>query len=206
MNEPNPALWKPSPELLAAYADGELDARDDAALLRARIEAWVAANPAAQAELAADRRLKNLWDRTTPPLPPNEVWLAAMNRLERLPTPKPARRVPAAVWFVSTGAAAACLLWAILLASSFWKAPAVAPEVFVVAGESDVEILHVDGDAVESLVVGLLPFRSVFELADLGEIEIMSLTGAPRDNMKPVVVSEGPSRPLIWARAEWEEE
>jgi len=37
MNAANPSPWKPSQELLAAFADGELDGRGELAELRARI-------------------------------------------------------------------------------------------------------------------------------------------------------------------------
>jgi hypothetical protein len=114
---------------------------------------------------------------------------------------------------VGAGAAAACLLWAFLLASNYWKpATAASPEVFVVAGEDDIEILHVEGDAIDSLIVGLASFQGALELADLGDVLVMSVTCAPRDNMKPVIDSDGPNRPVIWARVnlderfEWEEE
>jgi len=37
MNAANPPPWKPSQELLAAFADGELDGRGELAELRARL-------------------------------------------------------------------------------------------------------------------------------------------------------------------------
>jgi hypothetical protein len=213
MNAANTPPWKPSQELLAAFADGELEGRGDSEELRARIEAWLVANPEAQADLAANRRLKALCDRTAPPMPSNEAWRETLNRVEQPPPPQIVRRRPTAALLVGAGAAAACLLWAFLLASNFWKrAPSPLPEAFVVAGEDDIEILHVEGDALDGLVVGLGSFQGALELADQGDVFVLSVTCAPRDNMKPVIDSDGPNRPVIWARAnlderfEWEEE
>jgi hypothetical protein len=202
MSDTTPSHWKPSPELLAAYADGELEARDDPDGLRARIEAWLAAHPEAQAELTANQRLKALWDRTAPPTLSSEAWNEVVKRVERLSAPKPEGRRPSAAWLIGAGVAAACLLGAIL-AGSYWKAPpAAAPEVFAVVGEDDIEITHIDGDAIDSLVVGALAFRGLLELADAGEIFVMSVEPAPRDAMKPVIDKE---RPIVWARIDWGE-
>jgi hypothetical protein len=201
MNDATSPNWKPSPELLAAFADGELDARDDADGLCARIEAWLAANPAAQADLAANRRLKALWDRGAPPAPPAEAWDQVMKRLAHAPAP--ARRGRSAGFWVGAATAAACVLWALMLANSYRKPPAPALEVFAVAGDNDVEILYVEGDSLDGLVVGFGPFRNVLELPDFGEIVVISVTPSPLDNTKPVFNSEGP--PLIWARFDWEE-
>ncbi len=198
MNDAPLPNWKPSPELLAAFGDGELDARDDAAELRARLEDWLAKNPLAQADLAANRRLKSLFDRAAPPAPSPETWREVMTRLEHMPAPAQ-RRAPSMAWLVGMGAAAACLLWAVLLAGSYWKTPTAAAEVFAVATDDDIEILHVEGNAIDSLVVGLQPLIGMLELADPGEVVIKSVTPDPRDNMVPVVHNEGPSRPMIWA-------
>src|SRR5262249_49863988 len=60
----------PSPkwnEILAGYADGEFEGRDDLALLKQRVEDWLAQHPEARAELSQLRQLKQLWRETTPP-------------------------------------------------------------------------------------------------------------------------------------------
>jgi len=198
--------WKPSPELLAAFADGELDGRDDAVELRARVEAWLDANPQAQSELAGNQRLKSLLDRTAPPSPTSETWRGILDRIENRPIVPSARRAPSAMWIFGAAAGAACLLWVILLAGSFVKPSATPIEVFVVATDADVEIVHVEGDAIDGLVVGRLPLHGVLELADPGEVTVMSVTPARRDNMMPTVHIEGPRRPMIWAKLEGEGE
>jgi hypothetical protein len=61
------------PELLAAYADGELDES-----MRAAVERWLAAHPEARAELEDQRELSpanaELWDRAEPPEPSAVAW------------------------------------------------------------------------------------------------------------------------------------
>src|SRR5436305_1016702 len=63
----------PRHELLAGYADGELGPAD-----RTTVEAWVAADPAALAELEAQQRLSrknaDLWQRLNPPVPSGAAW------------------------------------------------------------------------------------------------------------------------------------
>ena len=65
MNAPDRLPERRWPRLLAAYADGELDAAG-----RARVEAWLAANPDARADLEAQRRLGPrgpLWEASAAP-------------------------------------------------------------------------------------------------------------------------------------------
>lgn len=205
MSDADHSNWKPSPELLAAFADGELDARDDAAPVRAKLEAWLDKNPHAQAELLANTRLKKLFDRTRPAAPSSQAWRETLDRIHNHPVPPAARTSPSAAWFLGGAAAAACLLWAVLLAGSYWRA-APETEVFAVATDNDVEILHVEGDAIDGLVVGMLPLNGVLQMAEPGEVAVTSVTPARRDNMLPTVHIEGPRRPMIWAKLEGEGE
>ena len=69
MNPRHGSDWVPSPELLAAYFDGEFEGRDDLALLRQRLEDWLDRHPGARCELAEYHRLRHLWLETTPPEP-----------------------------------------------------------------------------------------------------------------------------------------
>jgi len=71
---PDPAdLPGPWPDVLAAYADGELDERG-----RAAVERWLAANPAARACVDAQRGLSpenwRLWRDAAPPRPGPAAW------------------------------------------------------------------------------------------------------------------------------------
>jgi len=74
--------WRPSPELLAAYFDGECEGRDDLSLLKQRIEDWLAAHPEAQMELASHRRLRHLWHQTAPIEPRPEKWASMFAQLQ----------------------------------------------------------------------------------------------------------------------------
>ena len=198
MSDKPDTTWKPTPELLAALADGELDAREDAAELRARIETWLAANPQGQAEVAAIGRLKSLLERTQPQSPTAETWREVLGRVESMQTTVPARRPSYANWLMGGVAVAACVLWAVLLAGSFRQKPEV-PEVFAVATDQDIEIIHIEGNAIGSLVVGALPLRGELELADAGDVTLVSLTPDRRDNMKPMT-PESTRVPMFWAK------
>jgi anti-sigma factor RsiW len=57
------------PELLAAYADGELAPAECR-----RVEDWLAAHPEARADVEAQRRLARLFDEAAPPAPADERW------------------------------------------------------------------------------------------------------------------------------------
>ena len=67
-NAPDP-LWKPDPQLLAAFFDGELEGRDDLADLRARLESWLEAHPHTADDAATQQQLQKLWLDTTPAEP-----------------------------------------------------------------------------------------------------------------------------------------
>jgi hypothetical protein len=76
MTAPDSPTPDPFPrELLAAYADGELDAEG-----RARVERWLADHPEALPELRAQRELSpanaGLWERAEPPEPTPGGWEA----------------------------------------------------------------------------------------------------------------------------------
>ncbi len=77
---------------------------------------------------------------------------------------------------------------------------------FPVASESEVVILHVDGADAGTLVVGELPLQGPLELVGPGEVTFSSVQPAQRDNMLPEVYANGPGRPIVWARAENEED
>jgi hypothetical protein len=109
----------PRPELLAAYADGELDpaARD-------RVERWLAAHPEAREQLWAQRALspanRPLWRRAEPPAPYEDDW-AEVNAAIRRGVSEPVRPVRSDAawrrlgWWVASGigsvAAAAAVVW-----------------------------------------------------------------------------------------------
>jgi hypothetical protein len=115
-----------SRELLAAYADGELDG--DA---RARVERWLTDNPDARGELNAQRALSpantGLWERAEPPQPPEGQWVRQLRAIEaRLGEPLAAPRGRAGIWAV-VGLAAAMGLAASVAWLAFGPAPPPPP-------------------------------------------------------------------------------
>jgi anti-sigma factor RsiW len=196
--------WAPSPKMLAAYLDGEFEGRDDLAGLRRRVENWLAVHPQARADLAAHRRLRQLWQATTPSEPGPLTWSGMMAQLETwkqgpgcvLPQPKTRKRWPVAMVL----SLAASILILVLIRTG----PMEDIDPFPVATEQEVVILHVDGSDTASLVVGQLPVQGPLELAGPGEVTLTSVQPAQGDNMVPEFGAEG--RPIIWVRAETEED
>jgi anti-sigma factor RsiW len=206
---PNPnCSWN---EILAAYADGELEGRDDLAVLKERVEDWLAQHPEAEAELEQLRQLKQAWQDTTPSPPAPHVWQRLLRELEQPLRPAPATTRSA--WRRSAAMATA-LAACVALALALWSAhrpdavpspqPALSADEapFAVAAAHEVEILDVDGADTHTLVVGELPVQGPLVLAAPGEITVTSVQPAARDNMVPEVNLQGPGRPMIWARAE----
>ncbi len=104
-------------ELLAAYADGELDADT-----RARVEHWLAEHPKALAELHAQREFSPanvpLWERAEPPEPSPAEWAAVRRgideELETAPTVHGRGRWWVAAWTLgalATAGIAATVAW-----------------------------------------------------------------------------------------------
>jgi len=201
----------PSPkwhEILAGYADGEFEGRDDLALLKQRVENWLVEHPEARAEQSRVRQLKQLWRDTTPPNPPPDVWLKMLAELEAVP-PRPANLRP---WRRRALGLATIAASFALLVSVWWmnRPIAVGPMAssneddlpFTVAAAHEVEIMNVEGADTHTLVVGELPVKGPLELAAPGEVTVTSVRPAARDNMMPEVQVQGPGRPMIWARLE----
>jgi hypothetical protein len=206
----------PTPEQFAAYADGELDGHPALERLRGRIEAWLARHPDAAAEVEAQRRLAQLWQDTTPVEPSEAAWGGVLERLGSLPRTPPAgpgRRGVGrlALWAGALLAASAAAVWLALALSSPGPGrpaappanpqpdpqeraakPQPAPEVlepFPVATADEVEILSIQGDDMETVLVGEPPVRGPLVMADPGEVELK--------RAKPQVrMGEGP--PMFW--------
>jgi hypothetical protein len=202
--------WAPSPELVAAYFDGEFEGRDDLAPLRQRLEDWLAANAEGRVQLGEYRHLHQVWSATTPADPGSAAWQKIQAHLEAcLAQPRPLsppagrRSLRRAAALLSTAAAG------VLLAALLVTNPAHAPEddsPFPVASEREVVILHVEGADTGTLVVGELPLQGALVLAGPGDMTLTSVQPAKGDNMIPEVNVEGPGRPIIWARAESEDD
>ena len=83
----------PTPEQLAAYADGELAWAD-----RAAVEAWLARDPAAAAEVESLRRFTQAWRDAAPSPPGPDAWSRVRSKIESgldaPPAPAADRRWP----------------------------------------------------------------------------------------------------------------
>ncbi len=182
----DPAVW------LSAYVDGELGDED-----RARVEAWLARDPRARAEVEAQRRLRGWCQRAAVPEPGGEAWDGVLARVEAALRPPAALRSGrgARRWVAGLSAAAAVLL-------ALWLArepadPRVAPdgpsdggptETLEVASDADIVIHHMDPDDAErgAVVVGGLPGAELldpkpgeqFQVAAPGDVFIICMDGS----------------------------
>lgn len=202
-------------ELLAAYADGELEGREELAQLRLQVETWLETHPEAHRELHEYRSLRELLEATPPPDQEEGVWeeMAHRLRVTRFRTEVPNR--PNQRWFVAglAGAVAAGLAWAMFSVPAHLENPQAKMtnarpgsannlEPFPVAGVGEVEILSVSGDSALALVVGELPLHGPMKLAGPGEVTVTSVQPAAHDNMLPVFRADG--NPMIWSRLDSE--
>ena len=207
----------PSPEQLAAYADGELDGRPEMEPLRRRIEAWLARHPEAAADLNAQRRLAQLWQATTPPEPSEAAWQDVLARLEPLPaTAERGRRGPGlrfAAWAVAALAATAAAVWLALALFPPGAGPEIARqrprdleqrkpplpatpaaepmEPFAVATADEVEILSIGGADTGTVAVGEMPLSGPMLLVQAGEVEVQ--------HVEPEVRTGANGSPMLWA-------
>jgi len=181
---------EPTPEQLAAYADGQLQGPD-----RDRVEGWLSHHGDAAGEVESYRRLAQLWETTSAPEPPPAAWNRTLDRIkERVPGKR--RSLFGLFWpgLGGLGAVAAVLL-AVLLARPFGPRlpvpdPANDPgeEVpFPVASPQDVTIISMDVGDIDFLVVGQPP------------MEILHLDLATHDDVKLVGRTDPEIRLEDWA-------
>ena len=186
------------PELLAAYADGELDA--DA---RAAVERWLADHPEARAELDAQREFSPangpLWESAEPPEPPPAAWAVVRGGIgDRLAgAGRPRGR---AVGWVAGGLAAAVAASAAWLAlapvtppetgdvtrAAVVPAPPPPPEdplagfaVLPMAGDDDVTLDRVPDTRAGWLPVGRHPLDGALALVAAEELEVEDADPSP---------------------------
>jgi len=186
-NPPDPP--GPWPDVLAAHADGELDAR-----AHATVERRLAADPVLRAELRAQVELSpanwRLWQRAEPPLPSEDAWAAVRDNiaagLTTPPTPavrrEPAWRRRTAVYFAG-GVAAAVAAFVIvpLLAPKQVVVPVPTPfvqndplaglAVLALAGEDDVDVHRTAGTGAGWLPVGG-PLPGALVLAGEADVDV----------------------------------
>lgn len=206
-------IRKPSPELFAAHAAGELEGDPALAPVKEQVERWLAEHPDDRLPGNEGRLLDDLWKETKPPEPDARAFAVILDCLQALPVPPETTRpfwARAVAWLGATAAA----VW---LAFFFWPKPPVAtidddgadsaPRViavvaFPVATSGEIEILSVEGSDTASLVIGQ-PVHGPIELLAPGEVTLTSVQPAARDNMLPRI-HQSHETPMIWARVESE--
>jgi len=195
---------RPFPELLAAYADGELDAAG-----RARVEAWLADHPEARVELENQRTLSRtnseLWHSSAPTSPGERSWSRLFVRVStalknRPVTPERAPRTPRFRYGAAILTTAAAALFAIGL---FREEPVpVVPSsdgddmALVMVEATDVDIQSIQDADTELLVVGQPPLIGQVVLASAGDIQLEKVT-KDTDGMMPAPMAGGPNVPML---------
>jgi anti-sigma factor RsiW len=172
--------FAPSPEQLAAFVDGNLDAD-----LHRRVEAWLAAHPEEAAEVAAHRQLARAWRDTTPAEPSPAAWDAVLARIQTGSAPVAtgpsgtSRRV--LPWGTVTAATAAAVLWAAFSLRDAGSPPPGEPpraeawEPLVLASPGDVEIMSVAAEDTDAVLVGDPPLKEALVLASSGDVTVQSV-------------------------------
>jgi hypothetical protein len=175
MNVPDRPTDRRWPPLLAAYADGELDAAG-----RARVEDWLAAHPDARADLDAQVRLGPrgpLWEASAAPDPGPAAWDAVLARVRReVDARGPSRpRRPWARGLMVALPAAAAVLAAVHLSRppAPPRPPAEAP--WPVTTADDVEILSIQEADAGMLVVGAPPLVGRLTLASAADVNLIGV-------------------------------
>jgi hypothetical protein len=197
---------RPFPELLAAYADGELDAAG-----RARVEAWLANHPEALAELENQRQLSNtnakLWQSTSPPSPGERSWSRLFVRVQtalanRPVTPEATRGTVRFRFGATVLAAAAAVLFAVGVFRPGDPNPVIPSpndddrSVLVMADSADIDIQSIQDADTELLVVGQPPLIGLVVLAAPGDIQLEKVS-KDTDGMMPSPMVAGAQVPML---------
>ena len=207
-------------ELLAAYADGELDEATCA-----RVEAWLADHPEAYTDLDDQRDFSptnhDLWVKSEPPMPSNQLWRQTYQLIEnRLICPvKAAQSRRRTVWYIAPALAMAGLAAGLLLFvvginqrlpnrvptdSSVSVAPFESDEdeVFRIATADDVEFIQLPEDASSLIVVGRHPMADTpLVLATTPDVDIYNLGPDDQGRMPFVDMIAGPNAAMVVAQS-----
>jgi hypothetical protein len=201
----------PSPQQLAAYADGELDP-----VSRTKVADWLARHPDAAAEIDAHLGIQETAQAVPPPEPGEAAWSALLKRIdERTQNIRAGKKQNAVLaaqrraWILrrlrDVTVAAAAILVAFLLmrnpnpGSSVTKGPSqTAPtrvvKVLPVASDDDVEIISMEAADRRMLPVGEPPLHLPFILAEPGDV-LVEKVEQDTDGMMPKNMNE----PTPWA-------
>jgi hypothetical protein len=208
---------EPTPEQLAAWADGELpwpEAR--------QIEAWLARHPDQARDAEGLRQLVRLYRDNAPSEPPAQVWQTALDQIESaLEAPRPPSRSPSRSWrlhlLLGLIGTAAAVLGAVLLARNLGPTPkppvepesiASAPEedeVFPVVSVSEIHIISVDTRDADRIALDQ-PLMGSFELAADEDITIEKVERNPDEETMPRLKRRAGVPMIIVVRADDEDE
>ncbi len=196
---------------LTAYLDGELGPVESA-----RVEEWLAEEPATRDAVEADRRLSDLLDETAVQPPSAKQWGSVLKRIETGIEESPAARKGRsaklrsfAKWFT----AAAALLIGLGLGAAHLLGPGGEPDgprplgdVLEVVAEGDVVIDDMDPFDSRSIVRGSVPKsvpkellgRRALEVARVEEVAVITMDGNDTDVL---VVGDPPvAGPLVMVK------
>jgi hypothetical protein len=184
----------PSPEDLAAYVDGLLEAPD-----RKRVEAWLADHSPEAQELADHGRLARLWHTAWPVEPTESAWTLVFQRIEAGFRARRRWRLAGIILGITLPAAAIWLAFVL-------QSPAELPrqgagseeEPYPVATAEEVEIHRLEKVDSDSVLVGEPPTRGNLDLASHGDVLITSFKPYA-DNLRPDMYThpEPASSPMI---------
>jgi hypothetical protein len=195
------ASRRPSPEMLAGYVDGELDARG-----RAVVERWLARDKDARADVDAQRRIGTWWRLSDPKEPDEAAYRETLLQIEtRLLVPVAARpgrqfRLPWIIGFAAAAAVAATVLMTLANGpggSSPGPAPVSIEEgPWPVASADDVFISSIANAEEDPILIGDPPIRDGIALARPGEIDLMGMI--PEPGLRPRIPRDDETIPIIF--------
>ncbi len=208
MIEPRPD--DPPPDWLAAYADGELTARE-----RARIEDWLANCSDACEMLDAQESLgpgnAGLWQSVEPPAPTLADWSRVRLAIHSHCRARPRRnRIPAigTVGLLATAASLFIVLsmpeQGVVEHSASAKSPAeelIVEQPYAMASNDEVQIISLPESSARLLVVGEHPLhQSTLSLAGFGDVEFYGV-GSDLAGRFPELPTDPSTEeiPMIWA-------
>lgn len=192
------------PELLAAYADGELPPD-----LAARVEEWLASDPDAAMLMADQSALsplnEELKQELQPPMPSPQEWADCLKGVKHdLRKSRQSRRLRPFLAGVAVAAGLFLTIWG-GLRNDLTQLAFVLPideddvEALVLASHEDIEILSIPESAVPLLLAGRHPWEEDIILARAHELEFMGV-GSDEHGRFPEVASDPKAdhAPLLW--------
>lgn len=213
MTTPRPENFPP--ELLAAYADGELSTED-----RLRVERWLAESHEAGEFLETQEAMgpgnADLWDPVCPPSPSADDWIATRECIGQ--KMRLANRMRWAGWAGTFGvfATTATLMFVLPAPQNNCIDPeppfgcegfpveSIDDEPYPMASSADVQIISLPESAANLLVVGEHPLRDSFlPFARMSEVHFHNI-GTDLAGRFPEVMNDAAEDvlPMLWAPRE----